>query len=254
MATAVNEAKQDLATRAKLAHAKAQLEEERAEKDRRSKWRIESHKEIVRWLAQYFGTTAQEITILDADRDDEEAGSAIGVVDGLTFQVRESYDRMTLFVRRLCPSEHEVLVPLGTFQSSDPLGALARALRGDGTQHCRTCFVEKQLTAKDEIVDPVLAEIALVSDAGENLARAMDLELELQALRGIRKDEAVRRVVQAKGIAATPAEKIVEEDAEYFAFLKECRSSVADRIRAEAQLSVAKLRAQLMVRRSGSPE
>lgn len=94
----------------------------------------------------------------------------------------------------------------------------------------------------DTLVGSMLVELEL---AGEKLAEATERELELQALRGLRKDEAVRRVMAAKGIAATPAEKIVEEDAEYSAFLKDCRTSVADRIRAETWLAAAKIRAQL---------
>jgi hypothetical protein len=90
--------------------------------------------------------------------------------------------------------------------------------------------------------------IRALETAGELLAIATERELELQSLRGLRKNEAVRRIMAAQKIAATPAEKVVETDPEYSAFLKECRSSVADRIRAEARFSAEKLRAYLTVR------
>lgn len=61
------------------------------------------------------------------------------------------------------------------------------------------------------------------------------------------KDAAVRRIMEEKGIAATPAEKFVNTDAEFAGYRDASRASVLDRMTAEAQYESVKLRAKLAV-------
>jgi len=92
-----------------------------------------------------------------------------------------------------------------------------------------------------------------ITAAGERLAQAMARESELHSLKGIRKSEAIVRLIGTENAetqkphSASSAEKIVEADPTYAQFLAECRQSVIDRIRAETELTTAKLGGQLAV-------
>jgi hypothetical protein len=86
-----------------------------------------------------------------------------------------------------------------------------------------------------------------LSIAGEEVARAVAQEMEFEDRRGPEKGAAIRRLMDARGMAATPAEKIVEEDAEYQAFCRNRRDSVINRIRSWTRYDCAKLEAKLHV-------
>lgn len=83
--------------------------------------------------------------------------------------------------------------------------------------------------------------------AGDEVARAVEKEMEYEDRRGPEKGAAIRRLMDARGIAATPAEKIVGEDAQYQAFCRERRDSVLARIRAWTRYDCAKLEGKLHV-------
>lgn len=107
--------------------------------------------------------------------------------------------------------------------------------------------------------EQVGSTILAIRRAGEKLAQAAARELEVHSLRGIKKSEAIVRLIGTpnaetstesvmKPHSATSAEKVVESDKEYAAHLAACRQSVVDRILAEAELEVAVLSAQLTVK------
>lgn len=93
----------------------------------------------------------------------------------------------------------------------------------------------------------------LIAATADTYAQALARESELHALRGVRKSEAIVRLIgtdnaeTGKPHSASSAEKVVESDAEYAAFLKSCRDSVVERIRREAEYEAAKMGAWLVV-------
>ncbi len=86
-----------------------------------------------------------------------------------------------------------------------------------------------------------------VDEAAERVAQACRAEMELEDQRPLVKMEAVRRIMTRDSIAATPAEKIVESDAEYMSHRAKQYAAVVEKQRAFGALEAAKLRARLSV-------
>lgn len=89
------------------------------------------------------------------------------------------------------------------------------------------------------------AAIAAIERAGERLAIATQREMMLEDRRPLVKAEAVKRIMQRDGIAATPAEKIVESDDEYLLHRVEQYGAVVETIRARAAYEAAKRTADM---------
>lgn len=95
--------------------------------------------------------------------------------------------------------------------------------------------------------------LVAVEAAAERLAQAMAEELRLHSQKGVEKSAAICRLMGTpnaetdKPHSASSAEKVVESDAEYAAFLAKCRQSIVARVRAEAEYEVAKLGARCAV-------
>lgn len=98
------------------------------------------------------------------------------------------------------------------------------------------------------------AAFVAIGYAAGQLANAVERESELHSWRGLQKSEAICRLIGTNNPendrphSATSAEKVVESDQVYAAFLATCRESVVARIRAEAEYESAKLAAQLAVK------
>lgn len=90
-------------------------------------------------------------------------------------------------------------------------------------------------------------QIAEIERAAERLAIACRAEMELEDERPIIKADAVRRIMTRDAIAATPAEKIVETDAEYASHRRRQYDAVVEKQRAYGQYEAAKRRADLGV-------
>ena len=73
------------------------------------------------------------------------------------------------------------------------------------------------------------------------LAQAHEQELEDD--RAAIKADAIQRIMKREGLAATPAEKIVETDEAYFLHRQRQRFSVVDRFKADAEYQAAKAEA-----------
>ena len=95
-------------------------------------------------------------------------------------------------------------------------------------------------------VDAVVA-VNAIENAAERLALAIKLEMTLEDERPLVKAQAVRRIMDRDGIAATPAEKIVESDAEYLAHRKRQYDAVVEKQRAFGAYEAAKRRADLEI-------
>ena len=95
-------------------------------------------------------------------------------------------------------------------------------------------------------VDAVVA-VAAIENAAERLALAIKTEMTLEDERPLVKAQAVRRIMERDSIAATPAEKIVESDAEYLAHRKRQYDAVVETIRARGAFEASKRRADLEV-------
>lgn len=89
---------------------------------------------------------------------------------------------------------------------------------------------------------------------GDELAGATRREMYLQACKAEKKADAIRRIMQTpneetnKAHSASSAEKIVESDREYRAFLASQCDAVCEKIKAQAMYDAAKLTAQLSVK------
>lgn len=93
-----------------------------------------------------------------------------------------------------------------------------------------------------------IAAIDFVEVAAERVAEATAAEMAIDDERPLVKADAIRRIMVRDNIAATPAEKIVETDAEFLGLRARQKAVVVEKIRAEGVLAAAKLRAQLRVR------
>jgi vacuolar-type H+-ATPase subunit I/STV1 len=87
------------------------------------------------------------------------------------------------------------------------------------------------------------AAIAILMLKGVALGQALALEQELEDDRAAVKADAIGRIMKRDGLAATPAEKIVETDEEYFRHRAKQRASIVSRFRADAEYQAAKSRA-----------
>jgi hypothetical protein len=74
---------------------------------------------------------------------------------------------------------------------------------------------------------------------GDALGNALALEQELEDDRAAIKADAIRRVMKRDDLAATPAEKIVETDEQYFQHRAKQRASIIARYRADAEYKAA---------------
>ena len=83
--------------------------------------------------------------------------------------------------------------------------------------------------------------------ASEQYAVAVVREMEIEDGRSTLKDAAVRRIMDEKSIAYTPAEKLVETDAEYVALLKARREVVLAKTRLYGERESARMAFQLAV-------
>lgn len=88
---------------------------------------------------------------------------------------------------------------------------------------------------------------------GEMFADLAGEEMDREGQRAIEKDAAIRRIMETdnpltqKPHSASSAEKIVEADAEYAAFLKDSRMVVVDKNHAFTKMQAAKLRAEMAI-------
>lgn len=89
--------------------------------------------------------------------------------------------------------------------------------------------------------------ISAVQHAATNLGDARTHEMRLEDARPIVKMEAVKRIMERDGIAATPAEKIVETDALYTAHRERQYTAVRETQSAWGAFEAAKLTALLAV-------
>lgn len=89
-------------------------------------------------------------------------------------------------------------------------------------------------------LDNATAKVRATADA---LARAYNYEHELEDLRAAIKADAIKRIMVRDGVAATPAEKIVETDAEYFTHRGKQAASIVARFKADAEYWAAKCEA-----------
>jgi DNA repair exonuclease SbcCD ATPase subunit len=80
----------------------------------------------------------------------------------------------------------------------------------------------------------------IVKAKAEALADALNHESEIEDDRAAIKADAIVRIMARDKIAATPAEKIVETDEEYFKHRATQRASIVARFRAEAEYEAAK--------------
>jgi hypothetical protein len=96
-------------------------------------------------------------------------------------------------------------------------------------------------------VESARASIEAISAAATFVADALNTVAQLEDDRSLIKPEAIRRIMESRGIAATPAEKIVEADPEYAAHRAKQRDAEVVKWAAAAQYEAAKLRAKLDV-------
>ena len=87
------------------------------------------------------------------------------------------------------------------------------------------------------------AAISKLKEKGEALGIALTLEQSLEDDRAAIKADAIRRIMVRDGIAATPAEKVVETDEAYFLHREKQRASIVARLRADAEYWAAKAQA-----------
>lgn len=93
--------------------------------------------------------------------------------------------------------------------------------------------------------DQVEPAIQAYLDASLAYAAAVQRELELTDARPLAKNAAVQRIMAAQGLAATPAEKLVESDPAYAAHLAALRVAVVQKLVKHGETAAAKLRAQV---------
>lgn len=81
--------------------------------------------------------------------------------------------------------------------------------------------------------------------AARQLAEAREREMQVEHERPVRKLEAIARIMQFPNVlndkahSASSAEAVVETDAEYAAYLGQCRQAVLNVIRARAEYEIA---------------
>lgn len=96
-------------------------------------------------------------------------------------------------------------------------------------------------------VDEARASLRDFAEAAERYRAAAYQEMELEAERAGNKAEAIRRIMAAQGLAATPAEKLAETDPEYAAHLRIMRQKVFEKNEAWAETECARLRVRLAI-------
>ncbi len=91
------------------------------------------------------------------------------------------------------------------------------------------------------------AAVGAIERAAVRLALATRNEMMLEDQRPIVKADAVKRIMQRDGIAATPAEKIVETDEQFAAHRREQYEAVVETIKARGAFESAKRRADIAI-------
>lgn len=92
----------------------------------------------------------------------------------------------------------------------------------------------------DSYSAPLDAALVILMMKGVALGQALALEQELEDDRAAIKADAIVRVMKRDGLAATPAEKIVETDEQYFQHRAKQSASIVARYRADAEYHAAK--------------
>jgi hypothetical protein len=92
-----------------------------------------------------------------------------------------------------------------------------------------------------------LAAIQDIREAANDLGWQCAQEMELEDRRPLVKRDAIQRIMVRDGIAATPAEKIVETDEAYMQHRAKQRAAVVETYRARGAYEAAKLEAALAV-------
>ena len=98
------------------------------------------------------------------------------------------------------------------------------------------------------------AEVEDFERLGKGYAELALQEMDLEATRAVEKDAAIRRIMEQpnplnndKAHSATSAEKLVEGDAEYAAYLRHQRETVHQKNIAFTSMTGARLRAELAI-------
>lgn len=91
------------------------------------------------------------------------------------------------------------------------------------------------------------ASIAAIETAATWVSDALNDIARLEDERALIKPEAIRRIMESRGMAATPAEKIVEADPEYAAHRAKQRDAEVVKWAAVAKYEASKLTAKLDV-------
>lgn len=108
-------------------------------------------------------------------------------------------------------------------------------------------LTEYGITRKNTPEFAARASIAAIDAAASWVADALNTIARLEDERALIKPEAIRRIMESRGIAATPAEKIVEADPEYAAHREKQRDAEVVKWAAAAAYESAKLTAKLDV-------
>jgi hypothetical protein len=263
--------------------AQSALEEVRVRSIERERESLQRQREarrllIVGHLMHAFGEEAEQII----ERPVDDGSSDIAVLQGESFQMRnDRWGEMTLHVRCTCTECGEALwVTLGRSVQATlrELGAVLEMGPNDLTHERETgwfCLQQHDDEGEpttDKQGNPLPVRIkpapppapgeffADFERATESLATAFAREHETQSLKGLRKAEAIGRIIGTtdpltqRPHSASSAEKVVEQDPEYFAFLAECRAAIVDRIRREGDYQGCLLRAQLSIRLASPQE
>lgn len=114
-------------------------------------------------------------------------------------------------------------------------------VEGEGTMACTACG------GSGAVPNAASLAVTAIEAYSDRLALACRAEMELEDERPIVKADAVRRIMARDSIAATPAEKIVETDAEYAAHRRRQYDAVVEKQRAFGAYEAAKRRADVAI-------
>jgi len=168
----------------------------------------------------------------------------------LAFTVREMDGHDTLCVLEYCTRHchRDLWIPVCSLAQ---LGQIVAS--EDGRTHDFNCIAPDKPDLQQVAIDMARDSIDTLDDVADRVAAAMNAVSELEDQRALIKPEAIKRIMAAQGIAATPAEKIVESDPEYAAHREKQRAAEREKWAALAAWEAAKLRAQLDVQLVGGP-
>jgi hypothetical protein len=98
-----------------------------------------------------------------------------------------------------------------------------------------------------DFIETAEAAVGVIDAAAARLAAACAAEMMLEDERPIVKADAVRRIMTRDGVAATPAEKIVETDEQYAAHRRRQYAAVVETILARGAFEAARRRADIAI-------